>query len=288
MKTKASLTAGPLGIQMTDEQAKVLEAVLKTHSADSALGYRKSELFKKYAEVLPGERTDVSWISTEEPDRTNEVVIAAGMDDSHFKLNPIVTMNHNYVAPPVGKSLWRKVARDGKVAGIKAKTHYPCKPDTWAGSTDEEWAPDIAFALIQAELLRGKSIGFLPLSGFVPDKSTREKNGWNDSVQYVIDKWLLLEYACTFLPVQGGAVVEAVSKSFKNHATILKSLGIDSAYSDIGVGAPPSGEVAPVSPAYFDVADLRGMFEKRLTPDSISQKIETAIKERVHHRTGGI
>jgi len=30
------------------------------------------------------------------------------MDDSQFALNPIVTLNHDYSMPPVGRSLWRK------------------------------------------------------------------------------------------------------------------------------------------------------------------------------------
>ena len=32
-------------------------------------------------------------------------------------------------------------------------------------------------------------------------------------MKLVIDEWILLEYACTFLPAQQNAVVEAVSKS---------------------------------------------------------------------------
>ena len=160
--------------------------------------------------MLPGERSDVSWISTEEPDRTREVVLSAGLNDAQFKLNPIVTMNHCYYVPPVGKSLWRKKAKDGDVRGIKAKTQYPVKPANWP--EDSDWAPDIAFALVQADMLRGKSIGFLPIKGFAPDAKTIEKNGWSQ-VDWVIEEWMLLEYACTFLPTQQQAVVEAVSKS---------------------------------------------------------------------------
>src|SRR5271166_4976496 len=59
-------------------------------------------LEKAPSELLLGERADVSWISTEDPDRDREVVIARGMDDSHFRLNPIVTLQHCYSLPPVG------------------------------------------------------------------------------------------------------------------------------------------------------------------------------------------
>src|SRR5262249_3428861 len=45
-----------------------------------------------------------------------------------------------------------------------------------------------------------------------PKDREREQHGWSD-VALVIDEWILLEYACTFLPAQQNAVVEAVSKS---------------------------------------------------------------------------
>jgi hypothetical protein len=64
----------------------------------------------------------VSWISAEAPDRQKEVAIAKGMNDSQFAGNPLVTLQHNYQLPPVGRSLWQKVARDGDLRGVKAKT----------------------------------------------------------------------------------------------------------------------------------------------------------------------
>jgi hypothetical protein len=210
MMPSQTLIAGPLGFPVTDQQARALEGILKTQSKDSAFAYRQLVLAKAPAEVLAGERSDVSWISTEEPDRTREVVLAGGLNDAQFQLNPIVTMNHCYQVPPVGKSLWRKKARDGQVRGVKAKTLYPARPQSWPAGQD--WAPDVAFALVQADMLRGKSIGFLPIKGFAPDAKTCEKHGWTQ-VDWVVEEWMLLEYACTFLPTQQQAVVEAVSKS---------------------------------------------------------------------------
>src|SRR5262249_27215191 len=182
----------------------------KSLPKDEVFRYRKSVIAKGASEIMPGERSDVSWISTEAPDRTKEVVIAKGMNDSQFKLNPIVTMQHAYWLPPVGKSLWRKATRDGEIQGIKAKTVYPARPQDWPAEKD--WPADVALSLVQADLLRGKSIGFLPTKVHNPKNSELEARGWND-VDLVIDEWLLLEYACTFLPAQQEAVVEAVSKA---------------------------------------------------------------------------
>jgi hypothetical protein len=200
---------GPLGFPLLDKQAQVLETLLKTLPKTQEYAYRKAVVPKAPTELLPGERADVSWISTENPDRCREVVLARGLNDSQFQHNPIVTLNHAYGCPPVGRSLWRKFAKDGALRGIKAKTQYPSKPDSWP---DNDWPPDVAFSLVQADLLRGKSIGFLPTKTHIPDTKERQKYGW-DQVELVIDEWLLLEYACCFLPVNPDAVVEQVSKS---------------------------------------------------------------------------
>ncbi len=223
LKSYYGTTEGPLGFPMNDRAAQALDAVLRSLPKSTEFAYRKVVSNRGLSELLPGERSDVSWITYDEPDRVNEVVVAQGMDDSQFKLNPIVTLQHAYHLPPVGRSLWRKVVRDGPRTGVKAKTLYPPRPDSWPGDT---WPADVAFSLVQADLLRGKSIGFLPTKVHPPAAKERQLPGW-DNVELVIDEWLLLEYACCYLPCQQNAVVEAVSKSAAIPDTICKALGID-------------------------------------------------------------
>ena len=98
-------TEGPFGLPMKDKQARALDARLKTLPKDEAFAFRRLSLGRGLSELQPGERADVSWITEETPDRLGDIVSAAGMDDSHFQLNPIVTLNHCYGQPPVGKSL---------------------------------------------------------------------------------------------------------------------------------------------------------------------------------------
>src|SRR5207247_3051481 len=153
-------TEGPHGLPMRDKQAQALEARLKSLPKDEAFAFRRLSLGRGLSELQAGERADVSWITEETPDRLGDVVLAAGMDDGHFQLNPIVTLNHAYDQPPVGRSLWRRRVKEGALVGVKAKTLYPPKPENWGAA---DWPPDVAFTLVQSGLLRGKSIGFFPL-----------------------------------------------------------------------------------------------------------------------------
>src|SRR5262245_63614221 len=102
-------TEGPLGLPMKDMQAQTLEALLASLPEEQRT-LKRLVVDKAPTETLEGERSDVSWISTEDLDRDRKIVLAKGMDDSHFQMNPIVTLQHRYHEPPVGRSLWRKVA----------------------------------------------------------------------------------------------------------------------------------------------------------------------------------
>jgi hypothetical protein len=203
-------TEGPFGLPMKDAQAKALEARLSALPDDDAFTLRRLSQARGVSELQPGERADVSWITEEAPDRLGDIVLASGMDDSHFQLNPIVTLNHAYDQPPVGRSLWRRKARDGAKRGVKAKTHYPARPMGW---TLNDWPPDLAFELVKAGLLQGKSIGFIPLKLRAPTTEEIQQSPALAQVRYIIEEWLLAEYACCYLPMQPNAVVETVSKS---------------------------------------------------------------------------
>jgi hypothetical protein len=203
-------TIGPLNFPQSDRAARALDTLLRSLPHTKEYEYRKAVSTKAVTELNPGERSDVSWISTESVDRMGEIVIARGMNDAQFQGNPLVTLGHAYWMPPVGKSLWRKRVRNGDLVGIKAKTQYPPCPDSWPSS--DPWPPDKVLALVQAGLLQGKSIGFLPTKVHIPDEKEVQQNRWQEEVSLVIDEWLLLEYACVFLPANQDALVEAVSK----------------------------------------------------------------------------
>jgi hypothetical protein len=218
-------TEGPLGIPMKDAQARMIEEILKSLPAEDRAVQRFTTA-KAPAELLEGERSDVSWISTEEIDRDGEIVLARGMNDAQFRLNPVVTMQHCYAMPPVGRSLWRKRSRDGALVGIKAKTQYPPRPADWPG---DYWGPDEIFALVKAGLLNGKSVGFLRLRSHTPSSHEVAARPELAGVARIIDEWLLLEYACVFLPANQNALVEQVSKGLPVPPGTARLLNLDEA-----------------------------------------------------------
>jgi len=235
---------GPLGFPMSDAAARAVDAVLKALPRGKEFEYRHFVSGKAPTELNPGERSDVSWITTESVDRTGEVVLSSGMDDAHFQGNPLVTLGHAYWLPPVGKSLWRKRLRDGSLVGVKAKTRYPERPDSWPEA--DPWPPDKVFALVQAGLLQGKSIGFLPTKVHTPAADEAERNGWGDQVSLVVDEWLLLEYACVFLPANQDSLVEAVSKgAVELSPELRRALGLD-----------PSLFALPPTPAFTPLDEV--------------------------------
>jgi hypothetical protein len=251
-------TEGPFGLPMKDAQAKALEAIVRALPNDDAYCLRRCSFERGVSELQPGERADVSWITEESPDRLGDVVLAGGMDDSHYQLNPIVTLNHAYDQPPVGKSLWRRKARDGPLRGVKAKTHYPPRPDSW---TLSDWPPDIAFALVKAGLLRGKSIGFIPLKLRTPTPDEIQQNTALANVRYIIEQWLLAEYACCYLPMQPNAVVETVSKS------------MPAAWAEL-LGMP-----APQSIAFTSLSAVESAARRLLASASLDESLERAWRK---------
>ncbi len=269
--------SGPFGLPMQDRQAFQLESLLKTIPAeDRTLKHLVST--RGPTELLDGERADVSWISTEEIDRDNEIVLSKGMNEAHFKLNPLVTLQHCYWRPPVGRSLWRKRVKDGDLTGIKAKTNYPRRPDDWP--MDDDWDPDTTFSLIKASLLQGKSIGFITLKSHVPNSHEIAARPELAQVDRIIDEWLLLEYACCFLPSNQSALVEAVSKSAVTVSdAVLKILGFET--------APVKTRTHETIP-FLTADQIECEIQRRIQKFDIRAHYEARIKEMYDRARGRI
>lgn len=255
-------TIGPLGFPQQDRQAQQLDEILKKLPHEKEYQYHHAVVTKSTSEVNFGERSDVSWISTEAVDRHGEVVLSKGMNASQFQMNPLVTLQHLYSMPPVGKSLWQKRVKDGEVAGIKAKTQYPAVPSNW--NNDDPWPPDKVFSLVQAGLLSGKSIGFLPTKLHFADEKEAIKNGWAPGTP-VFDEWLLLEYSCVFLPANQEALVQEVSKGMQLDPWLMQQLQgiLDGDFWNL-MQTNKKKEVPAKQVKYFSEDSVREAIEKHL------------------------
>ncbi|VTR96800.1 HK97 family phage prohead protease [Tuwongella immobilis] len=220
---------GPLGFPMEDGVARVVESVMKSLPGDLAYRYRKMTILEPTLAVDADIRGDISWITTEEPDREGDIVEPGGLDDSQYRVNPVVTWNHDYALPAVGYAAWWRVGESGGRRGVLAKTVYPRRPADW---TAPRWAPDDCFELVRAGLLRGKSIGFLPLQVRAPSAAEIRADSRLARVRHRIERWLLLEYACCALPVQPYAVVTQCeggdSPQVSTNAAVATHSGSDS------------------------------------------------------------
>jgi hypothetical protein len=87
-------------------------------------------------------------------------------------------------------------------------------------------------------MLQGKSVGFVRLKSHAPSSHEIAANPDLAQVSRIIDEWLLIENACTFLPMNQSALVEAVIKSAVKPA-ILSALGIESPSGACGFAAVP-------------------------------------------------
>jgi hypothetical protein len=180
----------------------------------------------------------------------------------------------------VGRSLWRKRVKDGTQSGIKAKTQYPPRPDDWPA--DDPWYPDKVFTLIKAGLLQGKSIGFVALKKHAPSSHEIAARPELAEVRCIIDEWMLLEYACVFLPANQSALVEAVSKgSVELPASLIADLRLQIA--DLST-LPRQPEVVPMMP----LAEIEKAIERRLRSLDYQAWVQQAINAALARARGRV
>lgn len=154
----------------------------------------------------PGERAVVARISTADIDRDGDVVLPNGMDASDFAKNPVVLLQHDSGALPIGTATELRPTHKavmGKVAFAERPAAHPPML---------EWLPDTVLSLFQQGVLRAFSIGFMILNARPPNRKDIERYG--DGVHRVINEWKLLEFSVVAIPANQNALATAVSKSW--------------------------------------------------------------------------
>ncbi len=230
-KAYGNIVEGPQGLHMPEATARAIEAIAKDLPKDFT--YRRAAKAVENLQLPPGEdRVDVSYITTDAPDREDEVMVTKGMDNKGY--NGVVTWCHcygpsdGYDGAPVGKNLWIKSAKtENGSNAILAKTKYFTKPEGHEGP----WMPDTICALQKQGALGGKSIGFIPRRMREASKSElAQRPEWKGMV--LIDEWSMFEYAVAPVPCNPEAEIVAIGKSQIDRASkamitkAMKELGV--------------------------------------------------------------
>jgi hypothetical protein len=193
MKTKKLVSNKRFGIETTPSINAYLNSLPKSAA------YRRKGFVGKTESIDANARTEISVITTSALDGDNEVVLAEGISTVRFLENPVVLDCHNYQALPVGTCQWIKPIDNG----LKAKTYYPNRPKDF----QDAWFVDTVFALIQADVLRGKSIGFVELTSHKPTDEEIQARPELEKCVKIIDTSELLEYSVVSVPCNPEAVL---------------------------------------------------------------------------------
>ena len=142
--------------------------------------------------------------------------------------------------------------------------------------------PDTVLTLIQAGMLQGKSVGFIRLKSHAPSSHEIAADPTMAQVCRIIDEWLLIEYACTFLPMNQAALVEAVSKS-----------GVrPEALAQLGVALPAAVVPSPASPApnvpFTPESEIHRAIERRIAAFDFVGAAQRAITEGIDRARGRV
>lgn len=225
-------TEGPLGLPMKDEAAHAVEELLKAIPSDCRELLTDGPLRRvKVAEdmqLIEGERTDVSIITTDAVDHDREVIEPRGVNMDHFRKTGMpVTWAHRYDLMPVGNAVWVEYKRGRKA--ILAKTRYHDRPEGWQGN----WFSDAIWHLIKTGVLRGKSIGFIPQQIHAPSPDEIKERPELADARVIYDKITMLEYAVAPIPANPDALVQAAAKA-KSAGLIVPEM----VFADCGIIIP--------------------------------------------------
>jgi HK97 family phage prohead protease len=140
-----------------------------------------------------------SVITTAAPDRVGDVVMPAGLRNAEeFLKNPVVLWAHQRGMPPIGRCRSLEVHDNRVVAETQFAKGVP-------------FAEDV-FKLYEQGILRGWSIGFLPV------RTRPSRSG----VRY--EEWDLLEYSAVPVPENPAALTLAVAKGLITDESLRRLL----------------------------------------------------------------
>ena len=153
-------TEGPFGLPMKDNQAKALEERLRASAQGRRLRAAPLLVRARRVGAAAGRARGclVDHRGVARPARRHR----AGARHGRFALpaQPDRHAQSRLRSAAGGPFAVAAQGTEGALCGVKAKTHYPPRPDRWTLATGR---PTSRSSWCKAGLLRGKSIGFIPL-----------------------------------------------------------------------------------------------------------------------------
>ena len=192
---------------------------------------------------------DKLYLSTRRLDRDGDIVIPSGLDDSLYKMNPIVLWSHNYREPPVAQTTDLTIDPYGVLVTLD---YAPTK-----------FGQDIA-KLVKGKFLRTMSAGFIAKEKFYRNEDgfsallDRFEKEWpefkhedRDKVNRIITKWQLVEASFAPIPSNAYSLLQALGKDggLELADAVWKSLDMakfDLEQKDAADDAPDVDDAAPV------------------------------------------
>lgn len=195
-------------------------------------------MIRKTLDAIVGKSNGVkvdATITTETIDRDGEVLISDGMNAAEYEKNPVVFYNHDY-AQPIGKiSDLRR--GDGK---IDATIEFAQRPDGFEGA----YFPEFVESLVAQDIVKGISVGFVPMADGVRKASQKDRQDYGDNVRQVYSKWKLLEVSVAPLPANATALVSAVRKGLVDREAVVKWLDFEPTTNLIEIHVPKRGRLS--------------------------------------------
>lgn len=209
-------------------------------------------------------------ISCDTVDRDGQVLLPSGMISKEFEKSGTIFWLHDYgipVAKPVGK-----LRRTEK--SVIASCEFPRRPDGYEG----EFFPDYVRALVKQGVVKGVSVGLIPIEWRPPTPPDLARFG---PCREVISRWELLEWSFAPVPCNPDALVMPKDLAI---SAVTKGIIVAEVMKQLFGVEVPEGTVQ-------EAADPTVYITREIAPDSIEVKQiihqveEQAPTIKVVHRT---
>ena len=211
-------------------------------------------------------RTFTARITSERIDRDREVLVCDGMDGTEFlKTGATVFWNHNYDLP-IAAGLELTKAHDHWMS----KARVASRPPDFQG----DFFPDYAWAMISQGIVRGISVGFMPVEW--RDPGVKDFETYGKDVERVISKWRLLEWSIAPLQSNIDALVVAVNKGLIA-PEMARKLAPDTKFEPVPPPKPRKVVIVSIIPV-----------APRVDKAARAKVIERAVKDAVARARGQI